>query len=266
MVQSQSMKGVLICGGTGSRLRPLTQITHKSLLPVYDQPLIYYPLHTLLQAGITEIVVVTSPESAGPLMQYLGSGATFGCVFTYRIQDTPGGIAQALLLAKDATGTEDVCAILGDNVFLDDITTAVEQFTGGAHLFVKQVHDPERFGVVEMHNGIVTSIEEKPTDPKSNLVQTGCYLYDSHYAVAITTLVPSERGELEITDLNRYYLNSNKLQATVLKNEWVDAGTFESLHEASGIIAKKRLADAMVQKTSEQLVVAKQKHSISAKV
>lgn len=267
MVQSQSMKGVLICGGTGSRLRPLTHITHKSLLPVYDQPLIYYPLHTLLQAGITEIVVVTSPESAGPLMQYLGSGSNFSCSFTYRIQDTPGGIAQALLLAADATGTDNVCAILGDNVFLDDISAAVQEFTSGAHLFVKAVHDPERFGVVEMESGVVRSIEEKPTNPKSNLVQTGCYLYDAHYINAIATLTPSERNELEITDLNKYYLKNNQLSATVLSNEWIDAGTFDSLLEASNIIAKKRMVDRTVKKATEQLhSTKKQRNSVSVNV
>lgn len=251
------MKGVLICGGTGSRLRPLTHITHKSLLPVYNQPLIYYPLHTLLQAGITEIVVVTSPESAGPLMQYLGSGAQFNCSFTYRIQSQPGGIAQALALAKDATGTESICAILGDNVFLDDIAEAVANFTSGAHLFLKHVPDPERFGVVTMQGETVVDIQEKPAKPTSNLIQTGCYIYDAQYAEAIATLAPSSRNELEITDLNKWYVERNQLTATILEQEWIDAGTFDSLLHAANVIAKQHLVTALAIEATAQLSTKK---------
>jgi glucose-1-phosphate thymidylyltransferase len=232
------MKGVLICGGTGSRLLPLTQVSHKSLLPVYNQPLINYPLSTLINAGITDIMVVTGPDLAGAFMQYLGSGAKFNCKFTYRIQDEPGGIAQALGMAEDFANGDNVCALLGDNIYLDDITKQIADFSSGGHIFTTLVEDPERFGVVEVQDGVPMSIEEKPANPKSNLAQTGCYIYDSRCFDVIKTLTPSGRNELEITDVTKWYLEQKALMVSVLTQPWIDAGTFESLQEATTVIAE----------------------------
>ena len=168
-----------------------------------------------------------------------------------------GGIAQALALAKEATAESDVCAILGDNVFLDDLSGAVQNFTSGAHLFLQEVPDPERFGVVEMAEGQVVSIEEKPAKPKSNLIQTGCYLYDARYSEAIAGLTPSARGELEITDVNTWYLERGELSATVLEHEWIDAGTFDSLLHAANVVAKRAEVEVVQQQVSERLITQK---------
>lgn len=259
------MKGVLICGGTGSRLLPLTQVTHKSLLPVYNQPLINYPLSTLLNAGIEDIMVITGPDLAGAFMQYLGSGSKFHCKFTYRIQDTPGGIAQALGMAEAFANGHDVCAILGDNVYMDHISDDIAHFSGGGHIFVKEVPDPERFGVVELDGNRAVSIEEKPTEPKSNYAQTGCYIYDSRCFDVIRSLEPSARNELEITDVTRWYLDHNKLSVTVLEDEWIDAGTFESLQAASDLVAKRYAATNITSAFTnnlihEQIMKAAKKH------
>jgi glucose-1-phosphate thymidylyltransferase len=195
------MKGVLICGGSGTRLKPLTEITNKSLLPVYDKPLILYPLQVLLDAGIKDIVVVSGKEHMDQMAGFLGSGERFGCRFAYRVQDEPKGIAQALGLAEDIADGDDVCALLGDNVFFDDVSTAIKSFTKGAHLFVKTVHDPERFGVAVMNGDKITEIAEKPAKPKSNTIVTGCYVYDNRCFDVIKKMKPSPRGELEITDV-----------------------------------------------------------------
>jgi glucose-1-phosphate thymidylyltransferase len=239
------MKGVLICGGTGSRLRPLTEITNKSLLPVYDRPLICEPLNVLLKGGITDIVVITGPEHMDQIAAFLGSGSKFNCTLTFKMQEKPGGIAQALALAEEFAENESVCAILGDNVFFDDLSVSIRNFKGGGQLFLKEVSDPERFGVatIDQEGGkiTVTSIEEKPAKPKSNFIATGCYLYDKDCFDLIRTLVPSARGELEITDLSKKYLEKGMLTASLLKREWVDAGTFESLFRAAELIRKDRL-------------------------
>jgi len=236
------MKGVLICGGTGSRLRPLTEITNKSLLPVYDQPLILYPLHTLADAGIHDIIVVSGNEHIDQMAGFLGSGSRFGCRLTYRVQDKPQGIAQALGMAEEFIDGESVCAVLGDNIYFDSISDTIASFKKGAHVFLKEVTDPERFGVAEIDaSGRVLSIEEKPTAPKSNYAVTGLYLYDSRCFDVIRNLKPSPRGELEITDVSRWYQEQNELSATILKDEWVDAGTFESLYRASSIVRKRKL-------------------------
>ncbi len=242
------MKGVLICGGTGSRLRPLTEITNKSLLPVYDKPLVLYPLQILLDAGIRDIAVITGPEHMDQMAAFLGSGSRFGCTFAFMVQEKPLGIAQALSLAKEFVAGEPVCAILGDNVFFDDLTSIIKDFRTGAHVFVKEVHDPERFGVAEVVASgqksagtvSVVSIEEKPAHPKSNFAITGCYLYDEQCFDLIQTLSPSARGELEITDLDALYLAKNTLCATILEKEWVDAGTFESLFRAAQLVRQSK--------------------------
>ena len=237
------MKGILICGGTGSRLRPLTEITNKSLLPVYDKPLICYPLQTLLDAGIKEIAVVTGTEHIDQIAQFLGSGSKFGCEFAFKVQEKAGGIAQALGLAEEFAGGESVCAILGDNVYFDDLTPVITSFKSGGHIFLKEVSDPERFGVAEIDGDTVTSIEEKPTSPKSNLAATGCYLYDARCFQFIREQKPSERGELEITDVSRRYMELGELKATLLKEEWIDAGTFESLFKAAELVRKRNIAN-----------------------
>ncbi len=227
------MKGVLICGGSGTRLKPLTDITNKSLLPVYDKPLIEYPLAVLLRAGIQDIMVVTGPEHMDQIALYLGSGSKFGCRFTFGVQEAPKGIAQALGLAESFADGESVCAILGDNVFFDDLSLAIKNCTSGAHLFLKEVHDPERFGVATMANGIVTEVVEKPKAPKTNLAVTGCYVYDNRCFEFIRNMKPSPRGELEITDVSNWYVKQGATTATVLQKEWVDAGTFDSLFRAA---------------------------------
>lgn len=238
------MKGILICGGTGSRLRPLTEKTHKSLLSVGGKPMVFYPLQILLKAGIREIMLITGPEHSGAFMQYLGSGTKLGCAFTYRIQDEPKGIAQALGMAEAFADEGPVCALLGDNLFEDDLSEHIHRFSGqGAHLFLKEVPDPQRFGVaeakeVESGKWKVESLEEKPKHPKSNLAVTGCYLYDNRCFEIIQSLKPSARGELEITDVSKQYLAWGELTATVLKGWWVDAGTRESLKRAEELVTR----------------------------
>lgn len=244
------MKGILICGGSGSRLRPLTEIINKSLLPVYDRPLILYPLQVILDAGIREIAVVSGTEHIDQMSQFLGGGSRFRCRFEYCVQEKPQGIAQALGLAESFADGQSVCAILGDNVFFDDLSPVITSFKNGAHLFLKEVHDPERFGVAtieqtrnekrETRNLIITSIEEKPIRPKSNLAVTGCYVYDSRCFDVIRGMKPSARGELEITDVSRWYIEHGEAQATMLEKEWVDAGTFESLFRATQLVRGKR--------------------------
>ncbi len=235
------MKGVLICGGTGSRLRPLTEITNKSLLPVYNRPLIHFPLQTLLDADIEEIAVVTGTEHMDQIASYLGSGAKFGCEFAFKVQEKPGGIAQALGLAEEFADGDSVCAILGDNIYAENLSEAIKGFQGGAHVFLKEVPDPKRFGVAVLKGDRVTHLEEKPQEPRSNLAVTGCYVYDNSCFEIIANLQPSARGELEITDVSKEYLKKNQLTATTLEQEWIDAGTFESLHEASVLIRSREI-------------------------
>lgn len=174
------MKGIILAGGSGTRLHPLTKVTSKQLLPVYDRPMIYYPLETLLMAGIRDILIIVAPSHSGDFVKLLGSGKEFGARFTYEVQDKPEGLAQAFLIASDFIGSDNVAMILGDNIFTHEFSDSVEQFKGGAKVFTKNVSDPERFGVVEFdNNGKVLSIEEKPTVPKSNFAQTGFYIFDS---------------------------------------------------------------------------------------
>ena len=207
------MKGIILAGGTGSRLYPLTKVTNKHLLPVYDKPMIYYPLQTLLSAGIKDIMIVSGRGHAGHFLELLGSGADFDARFTYEIQDEAGGIAQALALAEDFADDDDVAVILGDNIFQDNVKDAVHSFTSGAHIFLKQVQDAERFGVAEVDNNRehVLGIEEKPKVPKSDYAVTGLYIYDNGVFDVIKTLKPSGRGELEITDVNNEYIRQGAM-------------------------------------------------------
>lgn len=236
------MKGVILAGGSGTRLHPITKVTSKQLLPVYNKPMIYYPLNTLLSAGIDEVLFIVAPEHAGDFVAFLGSGKDFNARFAFEVQDKPAGLAHGLSLAESFVGDDSCCMVLGDNIFEDDFSKDFSDFTSGAKIFVREVPDPERFGVVEMDKqGHVLSIEEKPKKPKSNLAQVGMYIYDEHVFELIKTMKPSNRGELEITDLNNLYLEKGTLTARTTKGEWIDTGTFESLYEASTFIRKKEL-------------------------
>jgi glucose-1-phosphate thymidylyltransferase len=230
------MKGIILAGGTGSRLYPLTKVTNKHLLPVYDKPMIYYPLQTLLSAGITDIMIVSGRGHAGHFLELLGSGTDFNARFTYEIQDEAGGIAQALNLTEDFADDESMVVILGDNIFQDNIRSAVESFNSGAKIFLKQVPDANRFGVAEIEGDRIVSIEEKPEVPKSDLAVTGLYMYDPRVFEIIHTLKPSGRGELEITDVNNEYIRMGEMSYSVLEGYWSDAGTFESLLKASELV------------------------------
>ena len=228
------MKGIILAGGSGTRLQPMTRITSKQLLPIYDRPMIYFPLYTLLDAGIKDILIIAAPDHAGDYLKLLGSGKEFDAHFAYEIQDEPAGLAQGLSLAETFVGDDNCVMMLGDNIFDYNFTKDIQDFSSGAKIFVREVDDPERFGVVELDdNNHVISIEEKPAKPKSNLAQTGIYLYDEHVFDMIRTIKPSERGELEITDLNNKYLEKGVLSASVVDGTWMDAGTIESLYEAT---------------------------------
>ena len=235
------MRGIILAGGTGSRLFPLTKVTNKHLLPVYDKPMVYYPLMTLVNAGITDIMIVSGRGHAGHFLELLGSGAEFGVKLTYEIQEKAGGIAQALGLAEKWADEDSVAVILGDNIFQDDVKNDVASFKDGAKIFLKEVPDAERFGVAELGKDRVISIEEKPKKPKSNYAVTGLYLYDADVFSIIRTLEPSGRGELEITDVNNAYLKKDMMQYAVLKGYWSDAGTFDSLLRASVLVQKNSL-------------------------
>jgi len=240
------MKGVILAGGTGSRLYPLTKVTNKHLLPVYDKPMIYYPMETLINAGIKDIMIVSGRGHAGHFLELLGSGVDYGVHFTYEIQEKAGGIAQALSLAKDFVDGDSVTVILGDNIFQDNIEKDVANFNGGARIFLKEVTDAHRFGVAELKGEKVIGIEEKPKVPKTNFAVTGLYIYGSDVFDAIKTLKPSGRGELEITDVNNYYISEGAMDYGVLEGFWSDAGTFESLLRAGMLVrqhSKNRSTD-----------------------
>lgn len=240
------MRGIILSGGSASRLRPCTKITSKQLLPVYNRPMIYYPLNTLIKAGIKDILIIISPDRAGDYLNLLGSGKEFGVKFTYEIQDKPEGLAQAFIIGEKFIDDEPVCMILGDNIFEDDFSEDIRNFKSGARVFAKEVKDPERFGVVEFDKDFkALSIEEKPTQPKSNYCITGLYVYDHRVVEVAKNLKPSPRGELEITDINRWYLEQGELQVSLFDGAWLDAGTFDSLLEAQ-ILAKERLQDKLV--------------------
>jgi glucose-1-phosphate thymidylyltransferase len=236
------MKGIILAGGSGTRLMPLTKVTSKQLLPVNDKPMIYYPLCTLLNAGIKDILIIVAPEHSDDFIKLLGSGEDFDARFSYQIQDQPEGLAQALIIGEDFLDDESCALILGDNIFTDCLSEAVRNFQSGAKIFAKKVHDPERFGVVEMNDdGKVISLEEKPKKPKSNYAQTGFYLYDNRAVQFAKSLSPSPRGELEIVDLNNKYLELDELHSELVEGEWIDAGTFESLHRAGQIVREHKL-------------------------
>ncbi len=240
------MRGIVLSGGLGTRLRPLTKITSKQLLPVYNRPMIYYPLNTLIAAGIKEIMIIIAPERAGDYLNLLGSGQQFGVKFTYEIQDKPEGIAQAFLIGENFIDNENVTLILGDNIFEDDLSSAISSFKSGARIFAQKVPDPERFGVVKFDDqGKAEMIVEKPQEKISDYAVTGLYVYDHRVVQAAKEIKPSARGELEITDVNNWYLKRGELDVSIVEGEWLDTGTFDSLLKAQQF-AKDKMVDKMI--------------------
>lgn len=236
------MKGIILAGGEGTRLSPLTKITSKQLLPVYDKPMIFYPLETLLRAGIKEILIIVSPDHPGDFIKLLGSGRQFGAKFTYEIQDRPAGLAQAFIIGADFIGNDNVALILGDNIFEDDFIQPIKEFKKGGHVFAKRVSDPERFGVVKFNKERkAVRIEEKPKQFLSDYAITGLYIFDNQVTKIVKGLKPSKRGELEITDIQNHYLKDDNLKVDVVSGEWIDAGTFESLARATNWAREKSL-------------------------
>jgi glucose-1-phosphate thymidylyltransferase len=236
------MKGVVLAGGLGSRLFPLTKITNKHLLPVFSQPMIYYPIQTLINAGIDDIMIVTGGNSAGDFLKLLGNGKNFGLKhLNYTYQEGEGGIADALSLVEHFANGEPVCVVLGDNIIEGNVAQAARSYRhqgGGAKILLKKVHDPQRFGVPEIDGDKVLKIEEKPQNPKSDFAVIGIYFFDSTVFDIIKTLKPSERGELEITDVNNHYIERGEMSWNELEGWWTDAGTFESLLHASNLVAE----------------------------
>jgi glucose-1-phosphate thymidylyltransferase len=236
------VKGVVLAGGTGSRLNPLTRVTNKHLLPVYDQPMVYYPIQTLVNAGIRDILLVTGGKNAGDFLRLLGNGRHFGLKrLHYTYQEAEGGIAEALGLAEDFAEGNQICVVLGDNILEMNICKAAEAFEKqecGAKILLKEVRDAERFGVAQISGSQVVGIEEKPKSPKSNFAVVGVYFYDATVFEKIQRLKPSGRGELEITDVNNFYVQEQTLTYEILDGWWTDAGTFESLLRANNLVAK----------------------------
>ncbi|MBI4620757.1 MAG: NTP transferase domain-containing protein [Desulfobacterales bacterium] len=236
------MKGIVLAGGLGTRLHPLTKVTNKHLLPVHNKPMIYYPIQALVNAGIDDILIVTGGNNAGDFLKLLGNGKEFGLRhINYTYQEGEGGIAAALALAEFFADDDKICIILGDNIIEKNIINAVSAFKkqkDGAKILLKDVPDPERFGVPEIHNDKIIGIEEKPKKPKSGYAVTGIYMYDSAVFDIIKTLKPSDRGELEITDVNNTYIERDKMTYEILDGWWTDAGTFESLLSASNLVSK----------------------------
>ena len=236
------MKGVVLAGGLGSRLDPLTRITNKHLLPVYDKPMVYYPISTLVNAGISDILIVTGGQNAGDFLRLLGNGKEFGLKhLNYTYQEGEGGIAEALDLAEHFSEGERLCVMLGDNIIegnINDAGAAFQQQERGARVLLKAVDDAQRFGVAEVDGERITHIEEKPRHPKSNYAVTGIYMYDETVFDKIRKLEPSARGELEITDVNNLYIGDGNLAYSFLDGWWTDAGTFESLRRATNLVAK----------------------------
>jgi glucose-1-phosphate thymidylyltransferase len=236
------MKGVVLAGGLGTRLHPLTKVTNKHLLPVHNQPMIYYPIRTLINAGIDDIMIVTGGNSAGDFLKLLGNGRDFGLKhLSYAYQEGEGGIADALALVEHFADDNPICVVLGDNIIEGNVQSAADAYLqqgNGAKILLKKVHDPQRFGVPELDGDKVLRIEEKPKDPRSDYAVIGIYFYDATVFDVIKTLVPSGRGELEITDVNNHYIDRGEMTWNELEGWWTDAGTFESLLYASNMVAK----------------------------
>jgi glucose-1-phosphate thymidylyltransferase len=234
------VKGIVLAGGDGTRLRPLTKVTSKQLLPVYNKPMVLYPIETLVNSGISEILIIIAPNNAGDFLKLLGNGREYNCRITYEIQEKPAGIAQAITIGENFIGNESVALILGDNLYEDDFSAEIKNFKTGAKIFAIKTKEARRFGVVEFDEQMnALSIEEKPEQPKSDFAVTGLYLYDRTCVAKAKTLQPSPRGELEITDLNNLYLQENKMKVAFVNGRWLDCGTFESLFEANELMRMK---------------------------
>jgi glucose-1-phosphate thymidylyltransferase len=236
------MKGIILAGGRATRLRPLTKITSKQLLPVYNKPMIYYPVETLLKAGIKDILVIIAPDYAGHFLHLLGSGKDFGCRFTYEIQEEPRGLADAFLVGEQFIAGDNVTMILGDNIFDHDFSDVISNFKSGGHVFGKEVPDPQRYGVIEFDKDQnVISIVEKPENPKSNYAMVGIYVLDKRASDFARNVKPSARGEIEIPDVINQYREVGELKVSVIDGIWEDAGTFDSLLRANNYWAQKNL-------------------------
>lgn len=234
------MKGIILAGGRATRLRPLTAITSKQLLPVYNKPMIYYPIETLIQAGIKDILIIIAPDYSGHFLNLLGDGKEFGAHFSYAVQKEPKGLADAFIIGQDFIGDDSVTMILGDNIFVQDFSQEIQNFKSGGMIFAKEVQDPERFGVVEFDKDMkALSIEEKPAQPKSNYAVVGLYTYDNRVVEFAKNLKPSARGEIEITDINNIYLNNGDMKVNIFDTLWEDAGTFDSLLHVSNVMAER---------------------------
>jgi len=234
------MKGIVLAGGKATRLRPLTLITSKQLLPVYDRPMIYYPINTLVKAGIKDILIIIAPDYSGHFLNLLGTGEEFGARFSYAVQKEPKGLADAFIIGEDFIDNDNVTMILGDNIFEQDFSPEISSFKQGGMVFAKKVPDPERFGVVEFDQNMkAVNIEEKPLKPKTDYAVVGLYTYDNRVINYAKNLKPSARGEIEITDLNNIYLNAGQLRVNIFNSLWEDAGTFDSLLRVSNYMAKK---------------------------
>ena len=234
------MKGIVLAGGRATRLRPLTLVTSKQLLPVYDKPMVYYPVNTLIRAGIKDILVIIAPEYSGHYLNYLGTGEEFGARFSYIVQKEPRGLADAFILGKNFIGNDNVSMILGDNIFDQDFSPEIKEFKSGAMVFAKKVSNPEMFGVVEFDKNMqAVSIEEKPQQPKSDYAVVGLYTYDSSVVEKAENLKPSVRGEIEITDLNNIYLKSGQMKVNIFDSIWEDAGSFDGLLRVGNYMAEK---------------------------
>jgi glucose-1-phosphate thymidylyltransferase len=262
------MKGIILSGGTATRLFPLTATTSKQLLPVYDRQMIFYPLNMLIKAGVKNILMIVAPEHSGQYLNLLGSTfKKFGINIYFEVQKVPRGLADAFILGESFIGKSDVTMLLGDNIFEDDISKAIKSFKSGGMIFAKEVSDPERFGIVEFDgSGKALSIEEKPQKPKSNFCVTGAYIYDNRVIEIAKNTKPSERGEIEITDINNAYLQMNELAVNKIEGEWLDAGTFDSLLEAGNIVKDKEIyknfdpiVDAAIAEFSEELKILAKK-------
>jgi glucose-1-phosphate thymidylyltransferase len=240
LLRHQSMKGVILAGGTGSRLYPLTKTVNKHILPVYDKPMICYPLETLKSSGIDDILIISAPGHAGQFLELLGSGYDLGLDLSYTIQEKPLGIAHAIWIAENFADGEDIAVILGDNIIGDTFQEDITSFDGGAKVFLSEVEEPERFGIADIQNGEIKRLVEKPDDPPTNLAMTGMYLYDSQVFDYASDLELSDRDELEVTDLNRVYLEQGELDYRELDDYWFDAGTFEGLYQAGSYLRERK--------------------------
>lgn len=240
--ENKMPKGIILAGGFGTRLKPLTRVTNKHLLPIYDKPMIYYPINTLASAGIQDIMIVTGQESAGDFINLMGNGEEFNVNITYKMQKGAGGIAAALSLCRDYVNGEPMIVILGDNLFTMSIKDYVDEYKenhGHAMVFLKEVPDPMRFGVATIHNEFIEKIVEKPKEPETNLAVVGLYFYNSSVWHVIDTLKPSGRGELEITDLNNWFISQGLMKYKMVEGQWTDAGTFESLYKAATFVREE---------------------------